>query len=335
MSLGYLVGCLAVCLATCSCDGMSPRERAETYGATACVSVSIVDESMQVVSNANFEVYYDLSVREGKTVKGRSDVAGRFKTLGKTTGDILINVNKTGYYPSEAKIKLAADENREVRSGWWLPREVMTNIVLRKIGRPIKLKTQSLSENYPILNSDEVIGFDLEVLDWIKPHGKGKTVDFVVKYHSDGKKLFEYTGAKLDVRFVRPFDGAYKRTFDKVSKLRTEPIADTNAVFLTELKFWEEVLPNKQRIGNKLGKDEYLVLRTRSKVDAKGNFIGGHYALILGDWSFGWSTKSFGHMGFKSYYNPTFNDPNLEEMNIFNTPNFRTTGGLPKTNDGK
>ena len=67
---------------------------------------------------------------------------------------------------------------------------------------------------------------------------------------------------------------------------------------------------------------------TVAKTDGNGNFIGAHYAMIQGPLSFGWGRKSFGFVGLHTFFNPTFNDPNLEVMNIYNTPNFRTIGGF-------
>ena len=309
-----------------SCVGDSPRERAMHSGAEAKLRVVVLDEGDKVVSNATVEVYFSLSVREGITAKGVSDEMGMYGAKGKTTGDIYVSVSKNGYYPSEEKVDLSVDNERAVEHGRWLPNEIVTNIVLRKIGKPIQLVTTDLGKSYHFQEKDEVLGFDLEKMDWVAPRGRGQTVDFEVRYESDGKRLFDFTGAKLHVRFVRPYDGAYRRRQNKVSKLKVDSVADTNGVYSSELEFYVEKTPDRKWVSNKVGKDEFLVLRTRSRTDGDGNFIGGHYSLVLGEWSFGWSRKAFGHMGLRSLFNPNFNDPNLEEMNIYNTPDFRAIG---------
>ena len=318
---------MTICLLTHLCEGTTPRERAEMYGAQAEMVVHVIDDKGQAISNVNVEVYFGMSTKEGKTIKGKSDGEGNFRAKGKTTGEVYVNATKTGFYESTEKIELFADEKREVLHGRWMPKEICTNVILRSIGNPIKLLTSALSRDYQIAVKGEWTGFDLEKMDWVAPKGIGKTVDFEVLYESDGKRLFDFTGAKLQVRFVRPFDGAYKRVINKVSRLQTDPVADTNAVYLSELNFYMEKALDGKWLSNKLGKDEFLVLRTRSQIDEKGNFIGAHYSMITGDWSFGWSWDSFGCMGFRSFFNPTFNDPNLEVMNIYNTPNFRQIGG--------
>ena len=328
MSIKYCNLIMTTCLLVSLCDGASSRERAEISGAQAEMVIHVIDDMGMAVSNANVEIYFGMSVREGKTVKGLSDALGKFHAIGKTTGEVYINVTKTGFYESAEKVELYADDMREVVHGKWMPKEICTNVVLRVIGKPIDLITTPLSRDYQISEAGVWLGFDLEKMDWVAPKGTGKTVDFEVQYESDGKKLFDYTGSKLHVRFVRPFDGVYRRGLNKVSRLRTDPVADTNATFVAELSFYTEKAQHKKWITNKLTKDEFLVLRTRSRIDEHGHFIGAHYSMIMGDWSFGWSQESFGCMGFLSYFNPTFNDPNLEMRSVYNTPNYRSIGGV-------
>ena len=82
------------CLAVCLCNGWSSRERAESFGAKARINLTIADDNNVVVDNANVEVYFGLSVREGKSVKGISDDKGNFVADGKTTGEVYVNVSK-------------------------------------------------------------------------------------------------------------------------------------------------------------------------------------------------------------------------------------------------
>ena len=319
---------LAICLVACTSVGMSPRERACLYGASANVLARVVEENGLAVSNADVVVYFSLAVREGKTAKGKSDANGGFRADGKTTGDVYVSVDKKGYYHSEVKIDLTAGETRNVNCGKWTPGEIVTNIVIRKVIKPVKLITPQWSKGFLIPQGGVAMGLDLEKQDWVKPWGNGEIADFEVMYKSDGKRRFEYSGASLKINFIRPFDGAYKSKLNKTSALQTIHQADTNLVYQNVFKFWEK-RDGKRFIGESLSDDEYLVLRTRSRVDKEGKFVGGQYSMISG-LMFGWSDKAFGAIRFRSHINPTFNDPNLEEMNIYNTPNFRTIGGLPK-----
>ena len=91
---------------------MSPRESAEVYGADARVRIVVTDDDNHVVSNADVEVYFSLSVREGRTCRGKTDASGTFSVSGKTTGDVLVNVSRQGFYRTAEKIQLAEDESR-------------------------------------------------------------------------------------------------------------------------------------------------------------------------------------------------------------------------------
>ena len=54
--------------------------------------------------------------------------------------------------------------------------------------------------------------------------------------------------------------------------------------------------------------DSYIVFRTRTKTDDKGNLLSAHYGKIYGPWGYRDAVK------FKSVlFNPISNDPNLEE----------------------
>ena len=112
------------------------------------------------------------------------------------------------------------------------------------------------------------------------------------------------------------------------SKFQTDFEAMTNGHYKTEFNFFEKKNAPRDWSSEKISTDQFLVLRVRSNSDAEGRFIGAHYAMIKGALSFGYGRESFGFIGLNTYFNPTFNDPNLEVMNIYNTPNFRTIGGF-------
>jgi len=288
----------------------------------------VIDEDGGAVSNAEVEVYFGLSVREGATIKGKTDGNGMFAAKGKTTGEIYIDAKQKGFYDTSKKIDIAADEDRKVSWGKWMPTTIHVDAMLRRIGKPVKLLTSDFSKTYYIKESGMALGLDLLKQDWVKPWGRGEIADFEVTYESDGKQRFDYTGAKVRIKFVRPFDGAYTCKLNKESTLQTVHQADTNGIYQSELFYWEERDQDRKFIRHILSEDDILVLRTRSRVDENGNFAGAQYSMIVGGLEFGGSKNAFGLIRFRALVNPTFNDPNLEEMNGYNTPNFRTIGGL-------
>ena len=319
---------LLPCVVVTLCAGWSARERAATFGAKASIEVRVVDDDGGAVTNAEVEVYFGLSVREGATIKGKTDAKGMFAAKGKTTGEVYINVRKKGCYETAKKLDLAADENRKVSWGKWMPDKIPCTVRLRRIGKPVKLLTSDFPKTYYIKDPDMAIGFDLLKQDWVEPHGEGEVADFDVTCESNGTQGSDYAETKLTIKFVRPFDGAYTCRKNKESTLQTVRQADTNGTYQTELLYWKRRDQDRKFSRHILSEDDILVLRTRSQVDEKGNFVGAQYSMIVGELIFGRSKKAFGLIRFRSFVNPTFNDSNLEEVNGYNTPNLWTIGGL-------
>ena len=318
------------CMAVCLCTGWSSREWAETWGAKASVEVRVIDEDGGAVSNAEVEVYFGLSVREGATIKGKTDGNGMFAAKGKTTGEIYIDAKQKGFYDTSKKIDIAADEDRKVSWGKWMPTTIHVDAMLRRIGKPVKLLTSDFSKDYFIKEAGMTLGFDLLKQDWVKPWGHGEVVDFEVTYELDRTQGLDYAEAKLKIGFVRPFDGAYTCKLNKESTLQTVHQADTNETYQSRLLYWKKRDQNRKFSRHILSEDDILVLRTRSRVDENGNFAGAQYSMIVGGLEFGGSKNAFGLIRFRAFVNPTFNDPSLERMSIYNTPNFGMIGGLNK-----
>lgn len=316
------------CLTICLCTGWDSREWAETWGARASVEVRVVDEEGGAVSNAEVEVYFGLSVREGATIKGKTNDKGMFAVKGKTTGEIYINAKKKGFYDTSKKIDIAGDENRKVSWGKWNPDEISCRIVLRPIRKPVDIITSGREKGHLINEPRIWMGFDIEKDDWVPPYGNGVITDFEVMYDSDGKKLFDYTGSTLKIRFVRKFDGAYVRRKNCESVFQVDHEARTNECYLDRFEFSEKKIARRKWDRNILSEEQFLVLRVRSQVDEEGRFKGAHYGMILGPMSFGWDRQAFGCVGLHTFFNTTFNDTSLEKKSFYNTPNFRRIGGL-------
>ncbi len=73
---------------------------------------------------------------------------------------------------------------------------------------------------------------------------------------------------------------------EKNSQLQTTYRADTNAVYKQEMVFDFNMLDHKHEIDTSLKEHQYLVLRTRTRVDEKGNLIEAYYSKIIGPWIF-------------------------------------------------
>ena len=102
----------------------------------------------------------------------------------------------------------------------------------------------------------------------------------------------------------------------------SEPIRGiTDASYLSSFKFVHEKHPNIKQTpffkyvsgaeitDTRLDAYSYIVFRTRTKVDDKGNLVSAHYGKIYGLWEF------FGGIRAANVqFNPNPNDTNLEDM---------------------
>lgn len=306
------------------CAGWNARERAEMYGAKASINVHVTDENGGVVSNAEVEVYFGLSVREGKTVKGISDGRGCFAAEGNTTGDVYVNIRKKGFYNTAKKLELYKDEEREVCRGHWMPDVIVTNVVLRKIGNPIPLS--KVNGTIPIPLTNTWLGFDMAIKDFTAPYGKGKETDFEVLFQWDGKPQPYSSYYSLDIRSYGKGTGAYRSV--RYNESESQWVHGANEDGYEPLK----IHLFRRRLDRNFEREEFdqqhpLVYRSRCKFDGNGNLISANYSLIVGiSCSASWQDK--GLLSLACLFNSVVNDRNLEDQTIYNTPNYRRIGGL-------
>lgn len=95
---------------------------------------------------------------------------------------------------------------------------------------------------------------------------------------------------------------------DKDSDMKSVYNANSNAVYTTMQSYVLERRPPRYKKVVQLGEDEYIVYRTRTKIDDKGNLISVHYGKIYGPWTFYKSMRAEA-----MYFNPIPNNTNLED----------------------
>ena len=163
-------------------------------------------------------------------------------------------------------------------------------------------------ERRKLPNTKGRLGFDLAEYDWLPPYGKGAVADFYVVREKDNVPdvgPYEFGRIEFDVDC-----GCYmgKQTGSKAfpATYHADPYGSyhTNIVLKCilhkDLRDWIEPLPV-------IGKDEYLVLRTRVVHDEKGNIVSANYSRILGEFKVNPSISSD-----EVIFNPRPNDTNLE-----------------------
>ena len=147
-------------------------------------------------------------------------------------------------------------------------------------------------------------GFDLKKVDWVKPNGKGEYADFVFEYNqrSDGGGM----SVKGAITFAE-HDGFYEHAMTASKTFRSTYRADINAEYINRREFFESTRDGNERQAI-LEEKKYLVMRTRSRVDAEGKVTYANYSQIYGPIRI----KNKELFIPAIFFNPTPNDLNLE-----------------------
>jgi len=302
-----LILCFVPVTLTFAGDALSAAIR---QGAEASVRYQVVDEEGSPVSDATAHVWLvSYGIRGGNVDYAvATDSNGCFIAKGMTNDKIICSVKKDGYYQSRDEI-MVRDKSRAsplVANGRWMPYGERCVILLKRIREPADLE-RSDDELHEIPAYGQWIGFDLEKSAWLSPYGKGKHGDVLLRFQRDVRNRQSDFSARMEVSFTNnPFGGIYKRQKSRGTSLVSDYRADTNAFYKSTADFQLSVSPDG-RTSRMLNEDEYLVFRTRTKVDEEGRLVSAHYGMIYGRWGF------YGGMRAKGiFFNPTPNDANLE-----------------------
>ena len=173
---------------------------------------------------------------------------------------------------------------------------------LRPIVDPIPCFGYGAGDRIKLPEKNGRFGFDMEKGSWVPPHGKGEIADFWIMYDETS------TNECAILEFDGMFNGAYKQTQRPSTSFKSTYRADTNHVYMQRMTIW-----TWRREGNDIyqsqfvSNDEYLVMRSRSVVDAEGNLKSCNYSKIYG------GIFASGDFKFMTMvFNPKKNDANLE-----------------------
>ena len=179
---------------------------------------------------------------------------------------------------------------------------------MKKRRNPAKLilKGGTFQElKYPATNV--VMGLDLQLFDWCPPYGKGKYDDLQIKYdfwRSPTNWFQVYS--HLDITLTNCLDGVYLAPTDDFSKMNRCYGANTNAVYLKALEFVYDRKTGNVVRNVEMPRDQYMVFRTRTKVNDKGELVTANYGLIFEKSEYGIK------LNMRTAFNPRPNDTNLE-----------------------
>jgi hypothetical protein len=286
--LTLLVGVFLLILAGCLPPALSKAK----------ISVWVLDENGNPVADAEVRAGFSLRYQINETaqfasVSKRTDSKGQAIIENKTSGSVGWTIQKAGFYPSRYNVSFVPQSIVGFES--WKHTNVA---ILKRVIKPVKLLGAGGNLGLPAFN--QPCGFDLELNDWVAPHGKGKTADLIFEGQLDQRARddFDY---RLTVRFSNPMDGLipFELPLSVGSRLRSAHQAPEDG-YLPE---W--VQTRSQRPGqpqqNSQSETRNYYIRVRTKLDEQGRLQSAHYGKIYGDF-----------LQFSSYLNPTPNDRNLE-----------------------
>jgi hypothetical protein len=272
------------------------------------LGVLVLDEEKFPISNAKLvtwfpEIYGAGSSAKGKTPSDLTNAEGRASVKETTAGSVSFSVRKEGYYyTGGGKIDFIGMHAK----GKALKAE--RTLIMKKIKNPIPLYARQLRHvKIPSLNAP--FGFDLEIGDWVTPHGEGKTTDMIFQIRGTHESYREYD-LTLEVSFPNEGDGLvmFEGAYEVGSALRSDHLAPKTGyqpTLVLKKKALYEQKSSQWLNDSKSGSNYYL--RTRTELDEKGDVIRANYGKIYGNFDFLDFIKAEAY-----YFNPTVNDRNVE-----------------------
>ena len=328
MKTFYYIIILSLLLMT-ACANMHVPKAKVTIRSVTQDGVPIIDEPVRIGFSSWGGVY------------GKTDQNGCFTAEGRPTSDYLFAIGRIKvdeespkYYKTYFRKDIAHWKDYP-EDGKWKPWNETIEVVVKEKLNPIPMYANgnNFKTNIPVI--DEWVGYDFEYNDWVAPHGKGLIADIEV-FLSEAKPTEEDEIEELKIRFPYPLAGAYVMKKDLNCDFKSVYHANPDTTYQQEIRWYkaykmmDDINPHAWTEEDRyfkvsrmvkyslLSKDEYLIFRTRTKVDEDGNLIEARYGKIYGPIEFrvDLADKRPSYrkrVELRNYYfNPTVNDTNLE-----------------------
>ncbi len=299
-------------------------QEAQRRGAKAKIVYRVVDDEGVPITNATACGQWQNDYPR-KTWKETfvTDDNGEFVAKEKVGGRFGFYVKKNGYYLSSTGVEFQCREGVSplVKDGKWQPYGEKRTLVLKRKKNPVEMNWHSGVFRAPATN--EWVGLDLACGQWCKPYGGGKFEDVKVRF--SGEVIDHFTWDTVtEISFTNvPYAGYYEMSKDGCSDMKSCYAASTNDVSyvdrtMTFISHGARGFPPNRQTTDKLARNKYIVFRTRCVVDDEGRLVSAHYGKIYGEMGGGLLKLMFLGNDNGIYFNPTPNDPNLEDMETIN-----------------
>ena len=298
--------------------------KAMRYGAKARIVYRVIDDEGNPITNTVVNgTWQNDYPRKTWQRKYKTDEKGCFIAEDKVGHSFACRIQKDGCYNSYDVVIFdwRAGVSPLVKDGKWQPYGESRTVVLKRKKNPVKLTfCRWRIEGYFAPATNVWIGLDLEKGRWCKPYGEGEYEDVMVKFSGYVQDDFTWD-TKTEFTFTNnPYAGFYILKKDSYSEMRSCYLASTEDSeykqrSLVLFSRGNRALQQSKVDTDKIPSNEYMVFRTRCKIDDEGKLLSAHYGRIMGEFN-----GSFFALGFHGlsgdecgiYFNPTPNDTNLE-----------------------
>ncbi len=300
------------------------------------VTFRVIGEDGKPIPDADINVGIDslLHADGHNNYKGRTDEEGLFTVESRGQGCSDVVIEKDGYYPSRPEVRWRGDLNNDrelAKQVGFRPWDPTIDVALRKVGKPIPMRVWlgGIDGAHRAPNVDQEFGFDLFEKDWVKPYGKGKKDDLLVKFESEFKDQNDYK-ISCFIRFSNPDDGLVPvpELVSEESLLKYPREAPLDGYAVKELTIEKRSSERGARIFAEQKEPIGYLVRFRTVKDKEtGKIISALYGKITRPMErvanvnpfevipAMWVDRELDKMPrlrFDYYLNPTLNDRNLE-----------------------
>lgn len=283
----------------------------------AKMTVHVVGEQGEPIPGATVIIHFRAASSSGQKswAIGKTDDQGSFAAEGHHVDlGLDASVEKEGYYEGGTDVVRFND----LVLGKLQPWNPVTKVVLRPVGKSVALHVKRVQTEIPVLNLP--CGYDLEKGDWVAPHGKGTTRDFIFTAHREYRSRKDFD-ARVELTFANPRDGVVKTSFPEIAKdsvYRWErETPDIGYASLHQISFISREYPSHvdRKTSFRLDKtgqpDGGYFFRVRA-TEVDGRLISANYGKIPDDIAIDPRDSKTCYVGFTYYLNPTSQDRNLE-----------------------
>lgn len=246
-------------------------------------------------------------------LKGTTDDEGIYVDSGATERLMFYGASAEGYYNSSHKYTAFTGVSGIIGFRKWQPWNPTLTVVLKKKINPIPMYAY-FTGMIPFPDTGDSIGYDLVKHDWVSPHGKGTTADFLFKLKGEFRSMKD-SNVIFSLDFINEADGI--QPFSEEKSQGSNFISGHHAP-LTGYK--PHLMQSRINVPGELSKTSYnnaddynYYFRIRCDGNDESTCL---YGKIYNRIEF----AARGFLSFSYYLNPTLGDTNVEfdpKRNLF------------------